>query len=227
MGMIYSNHLWWFGYGLSKFFWVYHITKYINILVRRSLRSSKPHACARLPPRFKLQELKIQLSCKTSSRKGQMSFKIHGSCKAENSSRTRFFPKTQKTLNVAMTEWFVRFNAKNHKVLRQPRKNGPKDSSYSKCRAHSDPSHRVLFLKVTQSGIHVYTCQDYVCVKTTPHLPRFLKCALSRALVTQNKGSDPSKDGTFVARSRKTHGPQPSSPVEKNTCSKNFLVWTC
>ena len=84
-----------------------------------------------------------------------------------------------------------------------------------------------LVLKVTQSGIHVYTCQDYVCVKTTSHLPRFLKCALSRALVTQNKGSDPSKDGTFVARSRKIHGPQPSSPVEKNTCSKNFLVWTC
>ena len=122
MGMIYSNHLWWFGYGLSKFFWVYHITNYINILVRRSLRSSKPNSSARLPPRMKLKELKIELSCKTSSRKGQMSFKIHGSCKAENSSRTRFLPKTQKTLNVAMTEWFVRFNAKNHKVLRQPRK---------------------------------------------------------------------------------------------------------
>jgi hypothetical protein len=117
MGMIYSNHLWWFGYGLSKFFWVYHITKYINILVRRSLRSSKPHACARLPPRFKLQELKIQLSCKTSSRKGQTSFKIHGSCKAENSSRTRFLPKTQKTLNVTMTKWFVRFNAKKSQSI--------------------------------------------------------------------------------------------------------------
>ena len=113
MGMIYSNHLWWFGYGLSKFFWVYHITNYINILVRRS--------------RMKLQELKIQLSCKTSSRKGQTSFKIHGSCKAENSSRTRFLPKTQKTLNVTMTKWFVRFNAKKkHKVLRQPRKTDPR-----------------------------------------------------------------------------------------------------
>jgi hypothetical protein len=148
MGMIYSNHLWWFGYGLSKFFWVYHITKYINILVRRSLRSSKPHACARLPPRFKLQELKIQLSCKTSSRKGQTSFKIHGSCKAENSSRTRFLPKTQKTLNVTMTKWFVRFNAKKSQSIAPATKNGPKDSSHSKCRAHSDPSHRVLFWRL-------------------------------------------------------------------------------